>query len=137
MKMQWYRGTIIGRWALLTVVVIGVSVQADAMGMIMGHGDMQGMMEGVMMVNPPTSDDETVVLPEPQSDGAQLLRHYCSQCHAVPAPTRHTATAWPKVFHRMEGHMRAKVGTGVERPSVTEGDKIIQYLQRHAAEVGN
>src|SRR6266511_4527675 len=40
-------------------------------------------------------------LPEPDSRGAQLVAKFCAQCHALPAPTQHSATDWPSVVRRM------------------------------------
>jgi cytochrome c5 len=40
-------------------------------------------------------------LPEPESRGAILLQTYCSQCHALPGPGRHTADEWQGVLDRM------------------------------------
>ena len=40
-------------------------------------------------------------LPDPNSEGAQLLRQYCTSCHALPSPATHSATDWPVVLRRM------------------------------------
>jgi mono/diheme cytochrome c family protein len=40
-------------------------------------------------------------LPQPESRGAILLQTYCSQCHALPGPGRHTAGEWHEVLDRM------------------------------------
>ena len=40
-------------------------------------------------------------LPHPQSQGASLLQTYCSQCHELPGPGRHTAEEWHAVLDRM------------------------------------
>ena len=40
-------------------------------------------------------------LPQSESQGAILLQTYCSQCHALPGPGRHTADEWHVVLDRM------------------------------------
>ena len=40
-------------------------------------------------------------LPDPESEGAQHLRQYCTACHALPGPQTHSATDWPVVLRRM------------------------------------
>jgi mono/diheme cytochrome c family protein len=40
-------------------------------------------------------------LPDPNSERAQLLRQYCTACHALPSPATHSATDWPVVLRRM------------------------------------
>ena len=40
-------------------------------------------------------------LPEPDSQGANLMQTYCTQCHELPGPGRHTATEWSLVLKRM------------------------------------
>ncbi len=40
-------------------------------------------------------------LPNPESEGAQHLRQYCTACHALPGPQTHSATDWPVVLRRM------------------------------------
>lgn len=68
-------------------------------------------------------------LPDPQSRGAELVVEYCSECHAPPQPSAHTAATWPAVAERMQ-HRRATKGfPPVPGPELGE---IIDYLQRHA-----
>lgn len=40
-------------------------------------------------------------LPDPNSEGAQFLRQYCTACHPLPSPAAHSATDWPVVLRRM------------------------------------
>jgi len=40
-------------------------------------------------------------LPNPNSEGAQALREYCTACHPLPSPATHSATDWPIVLRRM------------------------------------
>ena len=74
-------------------------------------------------------------LPEGKSQGAQLVAKYCSQCHAVPPPSIHTAEQWSQVTSRMREHIgqQAGAGAGVLVPSASELDTITQYLGKHAA----
>ncbi len=41
------------------------------------------------------------LLPEAPSQGAKLLAQYCTQCHNLPGPARHTATKWREVTSKM------------------------------------
>lgn len=68
-------------------------------------------------------------LPEPESDGARLVRDYCGQCHGVPAPDAHVAANWPPVVQRMVVLMKR---SGRAVPADTELRSINEYLQRHA-----
>ncbi len=36
---------------------------------------------------------------------ARLFRERCTQCHALPHPSEHTASEWPKVVERMRENM--------------------------------
>ena len=62
--------------------------------------DAQLVLAAAMAAMPPqgTSLD---AMPDPTSDGAQLVAQYCSACHAMPHPTSHSATDWPVVMRRM------------------------------------
>ncbi len=76
-------------------------------------------------------------LPEHQSPGAELLQRYCTQCHNLPGPDRHTAAEWLEVAsnmfllmdvsHRFGGLMgRVEV---MQRP---KQETLLSYLERHA-----
>jgi len=93
-------------------------------GHMMGGGMMSGGMMGQL---PPANTHQT--LPEPQSEGAQLLQRYCGQCHAPPAPAAHTAREWPQVVERMKQHM---VTQGKAMPDREQLREITDYLQNHA-----
>jgi hypothetical protein len=43
-------------------------------------------------------------LPDPTSEGAELVRLYCTQCHAAPMPALHNAQEWSRVLTKMETH---------------------------------
>ncbi len=74
-------------------------------------------------------DKQIRVLPDSRSQGAMLLKSYCSQCHGVPQPTDHVAEHWPNVIERMEIH-RIRHAYG----KIPESDKqiILEYLQKYA-----
>jgi hypothetical protein len=73
-------------------------------------------------------------LPEPDSKGANLESKYCSQCHAPPSPSIHTAKEWSDVTTRMRAHIgdQAQAGATVKVPSAAELDTITEYLGTHA-----
>lgn len=76
-------------------------------------------------------------LPEPESQGAQLLISYCGQCHAVPAPTAHSATDWPGVVRRMWLRMDwLPPELGVRVPATQERYVLLDYLTTNALQVG-
>jgi hypothetical protein len=103
------------------------------MGM-MDQRAMKKMVQRMMEDQLPPGLDETD-LPEPNSQGAQLLARYCVQCHDLPPPVLHTASEWPKVLVRMERRMKmmARMGS-ILNPTDQEQAAILDYLQRHAAD---
>jgi hypothetical protein len=72
--------------------------------------------------------------PDASSPGAQLEGKYCSQCHAAPSPSLHTAKEWAAVTGRMEEHIGEKVrpGGGLMVPSASDIAAILEYLDKHA-----
>lgn len=139
------RNPIVGV-SLLLAGVIGLGVLSAArlsMGGTMGGGmmdrhGMKEMMKGMMGGQLPPGMDPKA-LPEPQSRGAQLLAHYCTQCHDLPGPGMHTAAEWPPVLERMNGRMQMMVNgmmggntMGIEAPSGAELQTLTAYLQAHA-----
>jgi mono/diheme cytochrome c family protein len=75
-------------------------------------------------------------LPDPNSRGAQLEAKYCAQCHALPAPTMHSATDWPIVARRMWLRMDAlPESLQVAVPAAAERFEILQYLNANALKV--
>ncbi len=80
---------------------------------------------------------DPAALPEPKARGAQLLTHYCTQCHALTGPGRHTAEEWPAVLERMHMLMdvsrrfRGMMGS-IELPSPDEMRVLAEYLSAHA-----
>ena len=74
-------------------------------------------------------------LPDNDSQGARLVSHYCTQCHARPSPTLHSAAEWQAVISRMKMNMknfRAANWRGVQIPSDSEFRSIIDYMQKYA-----
>jgi len=74
-------------------------------------------------------------LPDPDSQGAKLVSHYCTQCHARPSPSLHTASEWKAVTSRMKLNMRnfKKANwRGVKIPSDAEMQNIVEYMENHA-----
>ncbi len=70
-----------------------------------------------------------VLLPEPESRGALVMKESCSSCHAAPSPGVHTAEEWPNVIYRMQEHRRM---TGYTLIAPEELEPLLDYLQRHA-----
>ena len=76
-------------------------------------------------------------LPAPQSTGARLLRRYCTQCHNLPGPGRHTAGEWPGVVARMTllmevSHRFGRLLGEVAVPTEVERRALLAYLGAHA-----
>jgi hypothetical protein len=80
---------------------------------------------------------DPALLPEPGSRGAQLLERYCTQCHELPGPGRHTAEEWPAVLERMvvlmdvSRRFRGLMGR-IVAPSAEERAALDAYLSAHA-----
>ncbi|HSA78606.1 MAG TPA: hypothetical protein VLG72_07100 [Nitrospirota bacterium] len=122
---------------MATVVLSAVGVSCGwAQGMMGGEG-MREMMQNMMgdMLPPPM---DPALLPDPNSQGARLLRRFCTQCHYLPGPGLHTAAEWPAVEGRMDRRMRMMSRHGmmmmgrIEAPDKQELAAILGYLQVHA-----
>ncbi len=107
-------------------------------GMMMDRDGMKSMMKEMMGAQLPPGVDPND-LPEPQSNGAQLLARYCVQCHNLPGPGMHTAEEWPRVVDRMNqrmqmmsGHNMMRMMHGIEAPEDSELEALLAYLQKHA-----
>jgi cytochrome c5 len=77
-------------------------------------------------------------LPDAQSAGAALLNRYCTQCHNLPGPDRHTAAEWhqvvAKMFMLMDISHRFGGLTGkVEVMQTSEQEMLSAYLEKHAS----
>jgi cytochrome c5 len=102
------------------------------------------MMSGMMGTENPSSEEQLLiisylkahslksvspgVLPSPESKGAILFKETCSQCHALPDPSLHTAQEWSAVVERMRDNMRA-----MGRRVITDREKaeIVAYLSNY------
>lgn len=108
-------------------------------GDVGGFPEMLGMMGGESMELPegiPASR-----LPDPGSAGARAVERYCSQCHGIPSPRRHSPEDWQAVarrmFLRMEhiqhmGGMMGRATADVSAPGAAERREIVAYLREHA-----
>lgn len=80
---------------------------------------------------------DAALLPERDSRGARLLQTYCTQCHNLPGPGRHTREEWPAVLTRMQalmrvsGFYRGRLGP-VAMPDAAERQALQSYLEKHA-----
>ncbi|MBT8419253.1 MAG: hypothetical protein KJO08_00165 [Gammaproteobacteria bacterium] len=88
------------------------------------------------------SDLTAESLPDPQSPGAALLNQYCTQCHNLPGPGRHTAPEWREVTSEMFRLMDASHRFGglmgrVEIMRSPEQEILLAYLERHSAPSAN
>jgi cytochrome c5 len=76
-------------------------------------------------------------LPDASGVGAALMQGYCTQCHALPGPGRHSAEEWPQVLDRMLMLMDVADRFGgllgnVKAPAADERDLLRRYLVSHA-----
>ena len=109
----------------------GMMMGTDGM---MGRGEMKRMMQG-MMGNMLPLGINPASLPQPHSEGAKLMQHYCTQCHGLPGPGLHTAAEWPAVVARLaarERMMSDRDMMGIRAPSAKELATFLAYLQKHA-----
>ena len=67
--------------------------------------------------------------PDSDSPQAQLYVEKCSQCHAAPLPSVHSANMWPSVLDRMQLRMKTKHVPPLTRQEMSI---ILGYLQLHA-----
>lgn len=90
------------------------------------------LLAAAQVALPPPADPATA-LPEPESDGAQLVARYCTGCHPLPTPRIHAATDWPQVTRRMWLRIDGlSTRFAVPRPTVAERGVILRYLTAHA-----
>lgn len=76
-------------------------------------------------------------LPEAHSQGAVLLNQYCTQCHNLPGPDRHSAAEWRGVASKMFMLMDVSNRFGglmgkVETMRSQDQEILLAYLERHA-----
>lgn len=77
-------------------------------------------------------------LPDPQSPGAALLDQYCTQCHNLPGPDRHTTAEWRVVTSKMFMLMDVSYKFGglmgkVEIMQNPQQEMLQAYLERYAS----
>ncbi|MET0093348.1 MAG: hypothetical protein ABW120_07430 [Sedimenticola sp.] len=75
-------------------------------------------------------------LPESGSGGAELLDKYCTQCHNLPGPDRHTASEWREVTSKMFMLMDVSNRFGglmgrVEVMQPEDQETLLTYLEHH------
>lgn len=83
--------------------------------------------------NPANPGDQT--LPAPQSEGAELTKAYCANCHAVPSSRMHTAEEWNAVMTTMSQHITtsdSNIPICVQIPTAEELQAINAYLVQYA-----
>ena len=73
--------------------------------------------------------ESKISLPEPESEGAQLVKKFCSDCHAPPSPMVHTAKELPNVIYRMQERRRMKA---YELIGDSERAVLLEYLEKFA-----
>ena len=121
-----------------------------------GNGNMGGLMKEMMAdVSAPTPGEAATLIaylqkysqkeiapghPALKSEAGQMFSIACSQCHALPDPSQHTAREWPLVVERMKGHMKW-ANTVVGNPELRtkpelKTSEIIALLQRYARQDG-
>ncbi|RDH87277.1 MAG: hypothetical protein DIZ77_15720 [endosymbiont of Seepiophila jonesi] len=76
-------------------------------------------------------------LPDPQSPGAALLHQYCTQCHNLPGPDRHTAAEWREVTAKMfllmdVSHRFGGLMGRVEIMQREQQARLLAYLESNA-----
>ncbi len=101
-------------------------------------GSWEGRCGGMMGGMPPAVGPAE--LPEPDVAGAQLLTQYCTQCHGLPSPKRHSASGWPATVARMNMRMqwmsKSNSPMNIKAPSGDELRTLTAYLEKHAADPG-
>jgi cytochrome c2 len=76
-------------------------------------------------------------LPEPQSQGAEILQTKCTMCHGLVTPKQQAGPDWRPIVDRMDRRMNWMHGRGRRmRGGLTltaaERAELIDYLQRNA-----
>ena len=120
----------------LTFMLVGVAGQYAVRSVAQQNN--MGMMGGknCMMENRMPQGINPNQLPEPDSEGAQILGRYCSQCHGVPGPGMHTADEWSNVVARMNQRMQMmsqkRMMMPVKAPDNYELKILTAYLEKNA-----
>lgn len=99
-------------------------------------GDRDALLLASAKVALPPPADPAIDLPDPTSEGAQLVGRYCTACHAVPTPQIHSSTDWPRVARRMWLRIDGlPEGLPVPRPTGAERTMMLRYLIANALRV--
>jgi cytochrome c5 len=142
--------TVTGSW--LQAIRAGALAAVISLAACRG-GEPEGMWVRADMIELPEGVPARE-LPDPESPGAGLAGRYCSQCHGIPTPKRHSAEDWMPTLRRMfarmdhmsrmggmdgmmgrgmRGRVRMPMGMhGVRSPTVEEQRLIVAYYQTHA-----
>lgn len=93
------------------------------------HNGMMSMMHGDTSnhASHHISAIELDDLPNPKTTGAQAFSKNCSQCHALPSPSTHTAQEWPAVIDRMKAYMSAQNASEFDKDELEE---LTEYLTK-------
>jgi len=77
-------------------------------------------------------------LPEPDSLGAKILKHQCTQCHGLVAPSQHAVQDWPRIVERMDrrmrlmGQRRMMMHYPIKPLTPAEKQALLDYLGKYA-----
>ena len=118
-------GSLFVGFVLLTAGIIGLMLMPST------HHTMVGMMQFMTETQLPKGVKQSV-LPDSSSSEAKLLSQYCTQCHELPGPGMHTRDEWPLVINRMTQYLKTMHTFHIQKPSETEIQSILGYLQKHA-----
>jgi cytochrome c5 len=135
-KWQW--GSRIWAWASTLVIVglasCGVEQAEEASSTPPVQQD--ALLLASAKVGLPPAGVTLADLPEPGSQGAELVSRYCTPCHALPSPGSHSVTDWPVYLRRM--WLRTELldsSFGVPVPTNAERIVLQEYLLTHAFQV--
>ena len=75
---------------------------SGCMGMMMGMGNMSGMMGGI------GSNSNEVELSNTKKEDKSyiIVKRYCTQCHEMKDTTLHSKKDWDRTISRMLGYMK-------------------------------
>jgi cytochrome c5 len=114
---------------LIFLLILALPVQASHS---FGGLDMCALYPEIMPPGMPLDQ-----LPQARSQGATVLQNYCTQCHMLPGPGRHTADEWPAVFKRMvmlmdvSNRFSGLLGN-INVPDAAEQAQLLAYLQANS-----
>ena len=117
-------GTVL-LWAMLALVSIAIAAEKRPKAQQFLHfGNMGGVMP----------DLKATDLPEPNSEGAEYLRVFCSQCHNMPGPGMRTQKEWSRIYWDMywRMHIMNSQFDNFLVPTYGQGDTLFKYLLRNA-----